>query len=1578
MSERQGRIAFLMVVALSISSAALAVDNDVLRRQQSAQQQAQQIARELIVTTLDLQLHQLEDNRLTEDNPLYDEIRRMRGSVDGLMQNEMRDVVQLLMAARNLEGKEQETKFNEARDQVRDIVTRLANERNKLRRRMRFARLAVEAQHILDLQRKTYDLTVELEQLKDQDERETKALRAIQDQRDVRMLFMQMQDLLREVSGWGPPTGPAAVRGLQMVKVHRLDEHLRKAVDELEHVRFPRAAEEQQAVIDGLLAVLSRVDAARPVGSVDRETLLRWIAELKQRQTRLKADTAAAKLDATSASSLVRQEQSIHQGLGRVADELAEVQIAEPPLRQSKAAAVQAIADLRALKQDTALQQQQMVIDQLGLLEKMVQDAALAGASGKTARELTDLVGQLRDLQQKLDALREKQTQAEQIVGSNLPAATAIEKEVTAGLNEQRARATVWPLGVAAWLDQAAAATEEASLEARPDHAPARVMQASNALDRARAEVAAALADAERTSLAVTVGELNRAVEVLERAAANERRQAEIARKAAAKDGLSAPDAKAMVGEQQKIDQLSDKIGQAVQGIADDAAQSIQSARASVNQATADLNRAAALAPKTDEARKTAGQVATSADEAAQKLVDAADQLRRRLRAAAGDLEKVAARQLEAVASVERKVNKDLADASAPLAARLAQLDEASNQIRAAAVEQLRAEGRDEAAEAKGLEDKINALRAAQAAAEAEARRLAEGIANSPLEAAERQQAAADAIADLATKRASHPAAQAASAQGKPDAVGEALRRAAEAAKAAATQTIDGGPAASESLRQQAKEALDDAQRAAQAESTAAEAKAVAPLDPKAQDRVTDIADAAREMTAPIAPEAAERLRDAADQSHAAAQKAKAGDKPAAQKNQQGTKEALTKAQAEIDAARTKLLEEAEQRLAEAGEKSQQLAPEADQVAPAAGTALRTAKKASQDKSPQQPGVLARTDEVREADEMQRKALEAARSELANRKQQIQRDQQLAKDLAEKSEMEQQARNELTELSQQLAKSNPQQQKSPSGPANPPGPEGGSPMSPQAPSPQTPKNPVPQKPSPPSPGNQSQPKQQPDKPFDPLDTSKKLTNALLDYADAQQALGENAEKLAKQKEIKNKPLRDALELAKKLGEDLPKAKPEEFVPTDQPLFPPSNKPPLPEQPSTGGVVPKQGKQDPESANVPKEIPPQTQGPQNPASTQESPPITPNPQEQQPADMGPMASQTVQTAPITSAPQQATPPSAADVFQPNEGKPKSAKPTSRNTPPMGQKQNKPAAKPMDPMDPMAMDKDKKKKRIKYLPSEEEEQQPLGTGFKPETPLETAKQIVGPEALQEALEEINKEEEQLALNENMEEMQPAEEEEIEEVVMMRSPMAPMEPMEAPGDTGTTPGDLGMGQGTPGKGVGGDSSSPPTEQRPQKGDQHGKYDGRDIDAAAPPITPEGKPPGAAPPPPKPNKKPKPMGDPPPDEKPGQAPEASPHIMPEIGATVGAGNPPDVNPLGEFKEGAPIFAEPMAADGEKGPNALQSDKDAEATRKDYSKEPWFTKLPPDVQKALRAESRPPLPRGYEERLQKYFQNIE
>jgi len=45
---------------------------------------------------------------------------------------------------------------------------------------------------------------------------------------------------------------------------------------------------------------------------------------------------------------------------------------------------------------------------------------------------------------------------------------------------------------------------------------------------------------------------------------------------------------------------------------------------------------------------------------------------------------------------------------------------------------------------------------------------------------------------------------------------------------------------------------------------------------------------------------------------------------------------------------------------------------------------------------------------------------------------------------------------------------------------------------------------------------------------------------------------------------------------------------------------------------------------------------------------------------------------------------------------------------------------------------------------------------------------------------------------------------------------------------------------------------------------------------------------------------------------------------------------------------------------------------------RADFSGEPWFARLPPEVRKAIEAKSRRPAPRGYEERLQRYFRHVE
>ena len=39
---------------------------------------------------------------------------------------------------------------------------------------------------------------------------------------------------------------------------------------------------------------------------------------------------------------------------------------------------------------------------------------------------------------------------------------------------------------------------------------------------------------------------------------------------------------------------------------------------------------------------------------------------------------------------------------------------------------------------------------------------------------------------------------------------------------------------------------------------------------------------------------------------------------------------------------------------------------------------------------------------------------------------------------------------------------------------------------------------------------------------------------------------------------------------------------------------------------------------------------------------------------------------------------------------------------------------------------------------------------------------------------------------------------------------------------------------------------------------------------------------------------------------------------------------------------------------------------------------DPWLARLPPEVRSAIRANSQRTPPRGYEERMHKYFRNIE
>ena len=129
-----------------------------LRRKQQAQEKARVLARELVASVLDIQVRQLKENGL-EHLPIYREINEMRGNIDGLVEAQMQDVVQLLVKAQEAERDQRLPLLNQARDKIREVVINLMAERQKLLRRLQIAKIAAQVQQLIVMQTRTMNTT---------------------------------------------------------------------------------------------------------------------------------------------------------------------------------------------------------------------------------------------------------------------------------------------------------------------------------------------------------------------------------------------------------------------------------------------------------------------------------------------------------------------------------------------------------------------------------------------------------------------------------------------------------------------------------------------------------------------------------------------------------------------------------------------------------------------------------------------------------------------------------------------------------------------------------------------------------------------------------------------------------------------------------------------------------------------------------------------------------------------------------------------------------------------------------------------------------------------------------------------------------------------------------------------------------------------------------------------------------------------------------------------------------------------------------------------------------------------------
>ncbi|MCG8586087.1 MAG: hypothetical protein MI757_15370, partial [Pirellulales bacterium] len=218
---------------------AVAVDPNSLRRQRASQEQARRIARQLVFLVLEEQLEPLRQNGLTE-LPIYQEIKAMQSNVDALVDEEMKQVVDLLANAQDATGDDRKKIYGEAREAIRIVLVRVAVEQQRLLRRLRLARVAADVRSLIKQQERALLATRALPEQSSTD-RETRTIEVIHDQRDIQTGYGQLHKMLEDVSGWGGEIGAGAADGIAILKEGKVRTHVDGAVTMLQSVRTVEA-----------------------------------------------------------------------------------------------------------------------------------------------------------------------------------------------------------------------------------------------------------------------------------------------------------------------------------------------------------------------------------------------------------------------------------------------------------------------------------------------------------------------------------------------------------------------------------------------------------------------------------------------------------------------------------------------------------------------------------------------------------------------------------------------------------------------------------------------------------------------------------------------------------------------------------------------------------------------------------------------------------------------------------------------------------------------------------------------------------------------------------------------------------------------------------------------------------------------------------------------------------------------------------------------------------------------------------------------------------------------------------------
>ena len=446
-----------LLLQMGFANGAWAVDTDDIGRKRQAQARARSLARELITGVLDIQLRQLEENNL-QTLPIYKDIKEMRTNIDTVEAAKMQRVVDALIRVqeqtdpqKRLEG------FNEAREEIRVVVRDLIAERQKLLRRLQVARLAAQVRELIRREEGILGSTQETTSLP-KSEGERLLLATAADQKDMRVLYLELVNTIGDMKNWGGQLTVAAIRAEEILDIGRVDERpveaeINSIIAALETARVEDAIAGEKLVIERLERLLEDIEKTQGLIGADREEAIKMIEELIETQQTLRSETQNSELTDEQIEALSDKQLDVHKQIGQIAQSLEEIDAVQPLLDEAKASALDARDELFEGDQEAADREQGEVLGALNEAAEQLEKLIEQEEGGKSADALAEDVEALQETKAALEEVARQQDAAEQNAAENPAEAKANEEAVEQAL-EALAEEKDLPAGVEAALEK--------------------------------------------------------------------------------------------------------------------------------------------------------------------------------------------------------------------------------------------------------------------------------------------------------------------------------------------------------------------------------------------------------------------------------------------------------------------------------------------------------------------------------------------------------------------------------------------------------------------------------------------------------------------------------------------------------------------------------------------------------------------------------------------------------------------------------------------------------------------------------------------------------------------------------------------------------------------------------------------------------------------------------------------------------------------------------------------------------------------------------------------------------------------